>query len=71
MVLKTTMEELIDYTDYLFSAEEKVFAEYRYPKMDQHIVQHQSLMNKANELQSGFETDQVVLTNEALDFLQD
>ncbi len=70
-VLKTTLEELIDYTDYHFSAEEKVFAEYRYPKMEQHIVQHQSLLKKARELLAGLETDQAVLTNEVLDFLQD
>jgi len=70
-VLKATLEELIEYTDYHFSAEEKVFAELGYSKMDQHIVQHNALLSKARELQAGLENGQAVLTNEVLDFLQD
>jgi len=70
-VLKATLEELIEYTDYHFSAEEKVFADFGYSKMDQHIVQHNALLSKARELQAGLENGQAVLTNEVLDFLQD
>ena len=70
-VLKKTLAEFIDYTDYHFSAEQTAFTEFDYSDKDRHIMQHDALLSKARELQSGLESDQSVLTNEVLDFLQD
>lgn len=70
-VLKKTLAELIDYTDYYFSAEQTAFTEFDYPEKDRHIMQHEALLSKARELQSGLKYGQSVLTNEVLDFLQD
>ncbi len=70
-VLKSTLSELIDYTDYHFSAEQEVFHRYNYPETDTHIQQHGILLKKARELHGSLENGESVLSNEVLDFLQD
>lgn len=70
-VLKKTLSELIEYTDWHFAAEEEVFEKYNYPELKMHVKQHQALLSKARELQNGLENGESVLTNEVLDFLQD
>jgi len=70
-VLMATLNELINYTDYHFSAEQEAFRTYGYPESDEHRQQHESLLTKARELRDGFRDGHAVLSNEVLDFLQD
>jgi len=70
-VLMSTLEELIDYTDYHFSAEEKVFEKYNYPYIAAHKEQHKELLDKASVLRKQLKEGTVVLSHEVLDFLQD
>jgi methyl-accepting chemotaxis protein len=70
-ILLPILEELIEYTAYHFSAEEKVFAKYHYPDMESHVKEHNGFVLKAKELYSGLQEGSAVLTNEVLDFLQD
>lgn len=71
LVLLPILEELVEYTVYHFSAEEKVFEKYDYPDRESHIKQHQSFVSKAKDLYSGLQAGSSVLTNEVLDFLQE
>ncbi|MBB6480920.1 bacteriohemerythrin [Spirochaeta isovalerica] len=69
--LLTILDELVQYTEYHFSAEEKAFEKYNYPEIDAHKKQHRSFVAKAKELQKGMREGSAVLSNEVLDFLQD
>ena len=69
--LMDTLKNLIEYTGYHFSSEEKNFKQYSYPNARVHIEQHQSLVAKANELYKGLQKGEGVLSIEVLDFLQD
>jgi hemerythrin-like metal-binding protein len=53
-----------------FSAEEKAFNKYDYPKTKEHIQQHHFLLNKARSLYGELHDGRVVLSHEVLDFLQ-
>ena len=61
----------MDYTDWHFASEEKVFREFGYPETEKHVEEHKSLLKTARNLQADLEKDQSVLTTEVLDFLQD
>jgi len=69
--LLSILGELIEYTEYHFSAEEKVFEKYDYPFREDHVKQHNNFVSKAKELNKGMKEGSAVLTNEVLDFLQD
>ncbi|MBI9101541.1 MAG: bacteriohemerythrin [Spirochaetales bacterium] len=70
-LLQKVLQELIEYTDYHFAAEEAVFKKYDYPDTAEHIQMHQSLLSKARSLNKDLSTGKSVLSNEVLDFLQD
>ncbi len=69
--LRDTLKQLIDYTEYHFSTEEKNFKKYTYPQSGAHIEQHNALVSKATELYSGLQKGEGILSIEVLDFLQD
>jgi len=70
-IMQKTLGELIDYTDYHFSAEEKVFETFSYPGLKVHREQHRALLATARELQKDLLSGRAVLSDEVLDFLQD
>jgi methyl-accepting chemotaxis protein len=70
-VLIPIIDELVEYTVYHFSAEEKVFKKYNYPDTARHIEQHRGFVKKAQDLQRDVKKGSAVLTNDVLDFLQD
>jgi len=70
-VVKSTLKELIDYTNFHFATEESNFKKYDYPLTDEHVEQHQVLLRKAGQLYDELEQGASVLSNEVLDFLQD
>ncbi|MBN2657898.1 MAG: bacteriohemerythrin [Spirochaetales bacterium] len=69
--LLSILDELVRYTEYHFTAEEKAFEKYSYPEIEAHKKQHRSFVSKAKELQKGFREGSAVLSDEVLDFLQD
>lgn len=69
--LMTILDELVRYTEYHFTAEEKAFKTYDYADVESHKKQHRLFVAKAKELQKGMEEGSAVLSNEVLDFLQD
>ncbi len=62
--------ELIDYTKYHFTTEEKFFKQYNYPLAQKHIQEHEALRQKAMELQKQYEKNQLVISMELLNFLK-
>lgn len=70
-VLREVFKELLDYTVFHFSEEEKAFKQFGYMHYEDHKLQHDVLIKKASELNSEFLSGKAVLSNELLDFLQE
>ena len=45
-----TLDELVDYSIYHFSAEEKLMQEYDYPEYEQHKSEHEEFKRKVTQL---------------------
>lgn len=65
------LDELVDYTEWHFSAEEMAFEKYSYPKKEEHKKVHSNMITKAKKLLSDAQAGKDVLSTEVLDFLQD
>lgn len=65
------VKELVDYTDWHFKAEEKAFHEFNYPRKDEHIKIHNSMLKTAKGLLNDAESGKKILSTELLEFLQD
>lgn len=70
-VLTGIFQELIQYTEFHFSEEDKVMEHFQYSRLEDHRKEHQVLLTKASELHRDFSEGKAVLSNEVLDFLQD
>lgn len=69
--LSRIFEELLHYTEFHFTEEEKVLEYYQSPQLEEQKKQHSALLKKARELNNDFHQGKSVLSNEVLDFLQD
>jgi len=70
-VMSSVLDDLINYTDYHFSDEEKLFMPSDYPYKDAHIKQHQGFVKKIQDLKEAYSSGQAVLGTETLAFLKD
>jgi hemerythrin len=70
-VLGPVLEDLLKYTQFHFSTEEKYFRKYGYPEYLQHKQQHDDLTQKALELKSNFEKGKLTISIEVMNFLKD
>jgi hemerythrin len=71
IVLGEILAQLADYTQYHFSAEEKLFKQYAYPDAQNHILLHSYLTQKTLELKGKFEDGKTMISVEMLNFLKD
>lgn len=69
--LDKILTELIEYTVYHFNTEEKLFREWKYPKLDIHKQKHDNFTKKVLELQKIFRDGSATISFEVLDFLSD
>lgn len=69
-VLAQVLDDMIDYTDYHFKAEEAAFEEFKYPDCEKHKVQHAALVRKAKELREELNQGRKLLASEVTDFLK-
>jgi hemerythrin-like metal-binding protein len=69
--LATILDELSDYTQYHFSAEEAWMADQNYPNRAEHQVQHDSFKAKLAELQQARQKVDTALNAELFSFLAD
>lgn len=69
-ILSNTLEELINYTNYHFESEEKLFSKYAYEHKSQHKTEHEKIKNKIAEFKTDFDSGKIIITNELVAFLK-
>ena len=69
--LGTILNELISYTKYHFSAEEKLMQQKNYPGYQQHKREHEVFTKKVEEFNTQFVAGSLFISNEVLLFLKD
>ena len=69
--LGATLDELISYTQYHFSEEEKLLSAHGYPTFAKHKGEHEALTKKALELAAQHKAGQIALTIPVMYFLKD
>jgi hemerythrin len=70
-VLGPILSDLIKYTEFHFSTEEKYFQKYVYPEYLQHKKQHDELTQKAKDLKASFEKGKLNISIEVMNFLKE
>ncbi len=64
------LDELVKYTVYHFSFEEKLFAQHNYPESKVHVRQHSDLIERVNNYIDDFKAGKGVLPMDLMDFLK-
>ncbi|MBV6511195.1 MAG: hemerythrin family protein [Ignavibacteriales bacterium] len=70
-VMGTILNNLVEYTVYHFSTEEKFFDEYNYPDAELHKKQHRDLVEQVSAIKAKFDAGEKVLTLDVMNFLRD
>ncbi len=70
-VLGKIVTGLISYTAIHFKTEEKYFAQYGYPDADSHNSEHSAFVQKVTDVKERFESGQISLSIEIMNFLRD
>ena len=63
------IEQLVSYTKYHFSTEEKYFKMFNYEFTEEHIKEHQEFVDKINKFKQEYAEGKLTLTLEVLEFL--
>jgi len=69
-VMGKILNELVDYTIYHFSTEERLMEKYRYPGLIWHQREHMELKEKAKALKEKFESGEYILSIDVMNFLK-
>lgn len=67
---KQTLDEVIDYTKYHFSREEKLMEEHGYPDFVPHKQQHEKMIAKVNEFVEAYEKEEDGAVESLLKYLK-
>jgi len=70
-VMGEILQELINYTKYHFSTEEKYMQQTQYPATVSHVNEHNQFVKKAVELQNSYNSGKTMLSLEVMNFLND
>jgi hemerythrin-like metal-binding protein len=70
-VLGDLFNELADYVETHFKAEEAAMRVHRYPYTDEHMAEHEKLRAKVREYREAFDSGKVINTIGVLNFLKD
>jgi len=70
-ILSEILKELIDYTDYHFTDEERIMKEIGYTELPAHMKIHESFVKKVVDFQKDFESGNVYISLEIINFLKD
>lgn len=70
-VLMQVFDELLDYTDYHFDAEERAFQHFAYPGCATQIEQHKILVAEAKKLREDLDAGKAMVAVEVMEFLRD
>ncbi len=71
VVMGEIISRLIAYTGKHFKSEEQCFAQYGYPDAEAHRKEHEELVKKVVEIQERFNSGQMALSIEIMNFLRD
>jgi hemerythrin len=69
--LGTIISEMVDYTHFHFSSEEKVLAAAGYPELAKQKAEHAAFIRRVNEFQNQFKQGKLALSVEVLGFLKE
>jgi hemerythrin len=69
--LRRTLEELVKYTRYHFATEEKLMEDYRYPGLESHRLEHDTLTEQVLDFWDMYNEGKPVHSLEFLNFLKD
>jgi len=69
-VLGKVLQELLEYTEYHFSNEERLFALHGYPVAGPHKAEHDKLTQQVRELKAKFDSGQTQITVDVMLFLK-
>jgi hemerythrin len=67
----TIINEMVEYSSYHFSTEEKYMLQYRYPDYEKHKKEHEYFINKVRILKSDFDDGKVILSSQITQFLKE
>jgi hemerythrin len=70
-VIGPILSDLLSYTAFHFSTEEKLFQEYAYPEYFRHKKEHDDLANKVKAFNNDFRAGKISVTIEVMHFLRD
>ncbi len=70
-VLGPLFDELIDYTIYHFTAEERAFAEFAFEHAEEHRARHAELVEQAQALRADLDSGKPMVAVEVMQFLRD
>ena len=65
------LSDLLNYTQFHFSTEEKYFEKYKYPEYFRHKTEHDELTQKTKELAASYKEGKISITIEVMNFLKD
>jgi hemerythrin len=69
--LARIIDELFTYAGNHFATEEKYFDKFAYPAAASHKLEHANFVKKVAEFKNGFDSGQLALTIEVMNFLKD
>ncbi len=68
-IISGTLDKLVKYTQYHFSAEEKFMEEHNYPRIAEHKLLHKELVQEVEKINRDFDADNVEKVDEVFDLL--
>jgi len=68
--LREVVQEMTAYTEYHFGVEEKYFKEFNFEGANEHIIEHQTFVNKVKVFQDNMEQGKVSVTFQLMNFLR-
>jgi hemerythrin len=66
----TVINEMVEYSSYHFSTEEKYMRQYVYSDYEKHKKEHEYFSNKVRTLKSDFDGGQAILSSQIMEFLK-
>lgn len=70
-VIEEILNKLVEYTEYHFTTEEDFFRAFHYAEMEEHVNEHERFYEKIKTLQEKQEGNEIEVSFELMDFLED
>ncbi len=69
-ILKDILKELVDYANYHFETEEKIFKKYNYPKSAEHTQIHSEFKKQVYEIKENFDQSNFANSTKVFNFVK-